>query len=231
VKITWRGHSFFELDCADGQKIVIDPYFTQLTELKPDDLKPDLVLVTHGHADHLGSVIELNSPTIAIFELHNYLITRGLKETIGLNIGGTYKMREMSVTMLPAIHSGGITVDEGKSRGESTGVGYGGTCVGFIVDDSRHRVYHAGDTCLFGDMKTVIGEIFQPDTALLPIGGYYTMDPRQAAIAVEWLGVQNAIPMHYNTFDVIQQDPNEFVRLVGGIAKVHILHVDESISL
>ena len=225
MKIVWHGHSFFELECANGLNVVVDPFVENpLTKVKVEDLNPDIVLLTHGHGDHFGSAAEINRPVLAIFELANYAAQCGVSETIGMNIGGTYERDGVKFHMTDATHSGGVEMI-GKANG------YGGCPAGFIIDDGEQRVYHAGDTGLFGDMKTVIGELMKPTVALLPIGGYYTMGPEHAAIAVRWLGVKHVFPMHYNTFPVIEQDPQRFARLVGDVAKVHIPKPDEAVEI
>lgn len=229
MKITWHGHAFFELETATGMTIAIDPFFNPLTKAKVADLSPDLVLVTHGHQDHLGSALQLRAAIVGIYEIAQHLGKAGAKETVGLNIGGSYKGGGTTVHMTPALHSSGC----GAEADVGGYMGYGGNPVGYVVDDGTTRFYHAGDTGLFGDMRTVIGDIYKPTAAALPIGGCYTMGPEHAAIAAEWLQVKDVIPMHYNTFDAIRQDPQLFVRELAkrSKAKAHVLPVDGSVTL
>lgn len=225
MKITWHGHAFFELETAQGKNIVIDPFTENpLTKTKPADLKPDLVLITHGHFDHSGSVLELDAPVLSIFEIATWLERKG-REATGMNIGGSYRFGDIRIWMTPAVHSGGLP-EEGTST-----LGNGGASTGFLIDDGKTRFYHAGDTGLFGDMKHVIGEVMKPDVAALPIGDLFTMGPEHAAVAARWLGVKTAIPMHYNTFPPIEQDPQVFVDAVQGACDVKVMEPDTSITV
>jgi L-ascorbate metabolism protein UlaG (beta-lactamase superfamily) len=221
MKLTWRGHAFFEIETRQGVRIAIDPFVENgLTKVKAADVRPDFVLVTHGHGDHLGSAAEINKPTLCIYEISSYLASKGVRGAVGMNIGGSYEFKGVKFTMTNAVHSSGI---EG-------GEVYGGNPCGWVIDDGEHRVYHAGDTGLFGDMRSVIGEVHKPDVALLPIGGHFTMDAAQAAIAATWLGVKTIVPMHYNTFDKIRADPVELIRALPG-KKVIVMKPDETVVL
>lgn len=177
MRLTWHAHAFFEVETRQGKKIVIDPFTENpLTKTRPEDLDPDLVLITHGHHDHSGSVLELKAPVLSIFEVATWLERQG-REATGMNIGGSYRFEDVRIWMTPAVHSGGLP-EEG-----ATTLGNGGASTGFLIDDGETRFYHAGDTALFGDMKTVIGEVMKPDVAALPIGDLFTMGPEHAAIA------------------------------------------------
>lgn len=225
MKVTWHGHAFFELETAQGKNLVIDPFTDNpLTKTTPDDLRPDLVLVTHGHYDHSGAVAELQAPVLSIFEIATWLERQG-REAVGMNIGGSYRFGDIRITMTPALHSGGLPADETAS-----GLVNGGNSTGFVIDDGSTRFYHAGDTGLFGDMRHVIGEVLRPTVAALPIGDLFTMGPQHAGIAAKWLGVKLAIPMHYNTFPPIAQDPQDFVRAVDGACRVEVMAPDSSIE-
>ncbi len=222
MQITFRGHSFFDITCANGTRILIDPYVENgMTRATVASLDADLVLVTHAHRDHVGQTVALGKPVVANFEIATFLEREGL-ETTGMNTGGFYRdLRGIKVWMAPAAHSSGFHTDDGH-------LGYGGAANGFIVDDGDTRFYHTGDTGLFGDMKHVIRDVMKPDIAAVPIGDLFTMGPEHAAIAVDWLGVKAAIPMHYDTFEPIRQDPADFVSRVGAGAHAFVPAVDEA---
>ena len=204
LNVTFIGHSCFLLD--DGKhKVVIDPFITgnPMAKISADDLKVDFILLTHGHGDHLGDTLDLanknKAAVISNFELASYCASKGVKDTAGLHIGGGAEFPFGSVKLTIAHHGSTLGAD----------MGYGGNPVGFIIRMGGKVVYHAGDTGLFMDMK-LIGEMDKIDLALLPIGGYFTMDANDAAKAVEFLKPQKAIPMHYNTFPPVKADPNVF---------------------
>ncbi len=223
--IKYLGHSAFEirLQGLDGKpkNILIDPWLTNpMSPLKPSDYygrKIDYIFVTHDHGDHLGEAIDIAKATgakiVAIFEIALYAREKGA-EAIDGNIGGRLKIDDLFAVLVPANHS--------SSRGAPTGVVVGGRDI---------VVYHAGDTGLVSEMS-LIGELYKPDIALLPIGGHYTMGIEEAAKAVELIKPKIAIPMHYNTFPPIKADPEEFKRLVEskGIAKVAILRPGEELE-
>lgn len=198
MKLTWLGHSCVLLEGT--RTVVIDPFAPDLKIHK----KPDIVAVTHAHADHLGITRELRAKTVASNDLAPYLKECGL-EVEPMNIGGTITVDDVTFTMTTALHSSWI---------EEAGIGmYGGTAAGYLISMDDLTVYHAGDTGLFGDMR-LIGEIYNPDIALLPIGGRYTMGPREAMIAAEFIGAPVVIPIHYNTTPRILQDADEFKRKI-----------------
>ncbi len=224
MKITWLGHACFLLE--GSKKILIDPFLSgnPTAPVKPEDLDVDIILVTHGHGDHLGDAEVIskkcNAPIVAIYELAVYLSKRGC-ETIGMNIGGTLNFEGVKISMVKAEHSADIVGDEIIS---------GGKAVGYVVEDGV-TVYHAGDTDVFMDMK-LIGEIYKPKVAILPIGGFYTMSPRTALKAIELLRPEIVIPMHYNTFPAIKQDPEEFKKDAERLeVKVVVLKPGESFEV
>ena len=200
--ILWHGHSNMQI-FSGGVSILIDPFF-EGNPLAPDWMsvpRPDVVLVTHDHGDHLGQAVEIARETGAalggIVELAAHCVEEGVPaaQVTGWNMGGTAELRGVRVTMTPAFHSC-----------ERWGVP-----VGFVLElPGGGVIYHAGDTCLFGDMA-LIGRQFSPDVALLPAGGFYTMDGVQAARACALLGVRSAVPMHYGTFPVLAPTAESFV--------------------
>ncbi|MFP3133557.1 MAG: metal-dependent hydrolase [Nitrososphaeria archaeon] len=220
VKIRWLGHAAFEIQ-GQGSDILIDPWLTNpLSPVRPEEVKPDYIVVTHDHNDHLGEAIEISkrtgAPIISVYELANYISEKGGK-SIGMNIGGPLVLKNnLYVYLTQAFHS--------STHGSPTGV---------IININGLSIYHAGDTGLFGDMK-LIGEVYSPDVALLPIGGFFTMNPEQAAVAVQLISPRYAIPMHYNTFDIIKQDPSIFAEKVKKLrpsTEVLILKPGESRDL
>ncbi|MEM2934108.1 MAG: metal-dependent hydrolase [Halobacteria archaeon] len=206
MKITWLGHAAFEL--TGKKRILIDPFISgnPLAPRKIEDIKPEIIAITHGHGDHLGDTIGIakrnKALAVAIHEIACYLQARGV-EAVGMNMGGSIDLG-VKITMVPAWHSSGI--DEANLSFS------GGTACGYIIEDGV-KIYHAGDTALFSDMK-LIGEVYHPEIALLPIGNRFTMNAQTAAIAVSWIKPEIAIPMHYNTFPLIAQDPEKFAALV-----------------
>jgi L-ascorbate metabolism protein UlaG (beta-lactamase superfamily) len=211
--ITWYGHSCFGLQTPGGKAVLFDPYFDNPKSPMPADSvgRCDVLLVSHGHDDHLGSAVALASRLRPIWpcihELSLWLSRRlpgGSDAVIGFNKGGTVTVAGLNVTMVHAEHSAGAW----HPGGETTL--YLGEPVGFIVElENGFRLYFAGDTAVFSDMR-LIGELYRPELAFLPIGGHYTMGPKDAAMAVELLGVKHAIPMHYGTYPLLAGTPDEF---------------------
>ncbi len=222
MKITFQGHSCFSVESSSGA-IIIDPFLTGNPQaaIQAEAVKVDAVLVTHGHADHLGDAIEIatanSAPIIAPFELVNYCTAKGT-EGHPMHIGGGYDFDFGRVKLTIAHH--GSTTDEGA---------VGNPC-GFLITMDGKTLYHAGDTGLFADMA-LIGEIDAIDCALLPIGDNFTMGIDDAVRAVGMLKPKMVVPMHYNTFDVIEQDPEEFKKLAGIATEVRILAPGESVEV
>ena len=211
--VTWLGHSAFRIDTADGKVVVIDPWILGNPSCPSANRafdRIDLMLVTHGHGDHIGDAVELakrHSPkVVAIFETCLWLDSKGVKDTCAMNKGGTQELCGIKVTMVHADHSCGI-LDDGK-------VVYGGEAVGYVLElPGGFKLYHAGDTNVFGDMK-LIAELYRPDAACLPIGDLYTMAPREAAMAARFLGAKHLIPMHHGTFPALTGRPEQLKALV-----------------
>lgn len=216
LTFSYYGHACFQLD--DGNyKLLFDPFLTgnPLATIKASEVKPDYVLITHAHGDHLGDadvIVKNGAVGIGIPEITDFGGEQ--VKTINMNLGGTLNLPFGFVRMVPALHSAGIA---------------GGVPCGYVVGIGGKVIYYAGDTALFSDMK-LIGQRDKIDYAILPIGGHYTMDPEDAAKAVEMLDASNVIPVHYNTWDIIKQDPEKFKSLVK-TATVLIVNPGESLNL
>jgi L-ascorbate metabolism protein UlaG (beta-lactamase superfamily) len=217
MQLTWLGHSCVLL--TGSKKVLIDPFIEGGSVLGTN---PDIVAVTHGHADHLGETVALNRKTVAITEIARYLKAKGLPVE-SMNIGGTMMVDSVSFTMTAAMHSSAI---------EEAGPGFSaGAAAGFVIGMDGVKVYHAGDTALFSDMK-LIGELYHPDIALLPIGGRFTMGIAEAMMAANFIGAKTVIPIHYNTWDKISADPQQFKRAIERTTdiKVQVLKPGESLQ-
>jgi len=214
ARITFYGHSAFNVVTDRGLSIWIDPWTEN--PMAPAGIRPegaDLVLVTHAHGDHLGNCMDIArsaaTEVVAIHEIQQYLLSKGLPKVTGMNIGGTYRTKGVSITMVQAVHSSSIQDGENLL--------YGGAAAGFVVAlEDGFTIYHAGDTALFGDMS-LIGELYRPALAMLPIGDHYVMGPRQAAWAVKFIRPRIVIPMHYGTFPVLTGTVTAFRRELGAL--------------
>jgi L-ascorbate metabolism protein UlaG (beta-lactamase superfamily) len=195
MHLTWLGHSCVLL--SGSRKVLVDPF---IRDGSVTGVNPDIVAVTHGHADHLGEAVALKRKTVAVGEVAHYLRAKGVPAE-SMNIGGTLELDGVSFTMTPAVHSSRIEDESGSFDG--------GAAAGFVITLDGVSVYHAGDTALFSDMK-LIGELYHPDIALLPIGGRYTMGPAEAMMAAQFVGAKTVVPIHYNTWDRIAVDPCPF---------------------
>jgi L-ascorbate metabolism protein UlaG (beta-lactamase superfamily) len=210
--ITWYGHACVEVRTPTGKTILIDPWFGNPKSPKPVARVTacDLLLVTHGHGDHLGDAVEiarrLRPAWPAIHECSLWLGRTSpdiAESVIGMNKGGTVAVGDLAVTMTGADHSAG---DWNATAGTTL---YLGEPAGFVVRlENGYTIYHAGDTNVFGDMA-LIRELHRPSLALLPIGGHYTMGPREAALAVELLGVSDVAPIHWGTFPLLAGTPQQ----------------------
>lgn len=223
IKFTYFGHSCFLIEGSRG-KIIIDPFLKGNPHVKvnPNEIITNAVLVTHAHADHFGDALEISqknhAPIIGVYELVQYAINKGASGH-AMNIGGSFRFEFGEVFVTPALHSCGFA--------DGT---YGGSPCGFIIKMDNRTIYHAGDSGLALDMK-LIGEMHNIDVAFLPIGDNFTMGAADAAKAVEFLNPKLAVPMHYNTFPEIQQDPEEFVDKVGDLARVKVMGFGETYEL
>jgi len=203
---TFLGHSTFLFQTASGKRVIVDPWL-ETNPMCPASHKRvrdlDLILLTHGHRDHIADAIPLARSTgaqiIAPYELASWLEEKGLKHVTAMNPGGSLTMMGLSISMVPAVHSSSIE-DADPPR-------FAGVASGYVIRfEHGLTIYYAGDTALFGDMR-VIGELYQPSLAFLPIGDVYTMGPEHAAKACSWLGVKTAVPMHYGTFPELTGSP------------------------
>ena len=223
-RLTFHGHSAFELVTSKGTRLMFDPWLDQnpKADIKTRDVgNLDYILVSHGHGDHFSDVVKLatqtNARVLATFELVTVCQAQGVQNAHGMSVGGGYHFPFGYAKLTPALHGTGI--DGGGNGVHST------IPNGWWLDLGDARVYHAGDTALLTDMQLLAGKV---DVAMLPIGDNFTMGPEDAARAVEFIQPRIVIPMHYNTFDVIKQDPQEFRKLVGGRAEVIILDPGQS---
>jgi len=214
VPVTWLGHASFRLDSPGGKRIYVDPWLgnPKCPESEQEPERVDIIAITHGHSDHVGETVELTkkfSPeVVAIVELKGWLGGQGAEvgDKPGPNKGGTVDVDGVKFTLTNAFHSS--SSDDGAYLGEATGI---------VVElENGTTLYFAGDTCVFSDMQ-LIGRIYSPDVAVLPIGGHFTMDPREAAVALELLGVRRCIPCHYGTFPLLKGTPDELRELAPGV--------------
>ncbi|BAB06897.1 metal-dependent hydrolase [Halalkalibacterium halodurans] len=226
MKVSYHGHSVVKIE-TEGKTIVIDPFITGngLTDLSVDDLKVDVILLTHGHNDHVGDTLQLakqnDALVIAPFELATYLSWKGVK-VHEMHIGGAHQFEFGHVKLTQAFHGSSYTE-------ENQTIVYTGMPSGILFTAEGKTIFHAGDTALFSDMK-LIGERNTIDVAFLPIGDNFTMGPEDAAVAAEWLQAKTVVPIHYNTFPVIEQDPVAFAESLSG-KKGRALAVGEAIEL
>lgn len=212
VEITWLGHGTYQFRLPTGEVILVDPWI-EGNPAYPESYtidRVDVILLTHAHMDHVHDVLPLAkkfSPQIvSIFETSNWLESKGAKNLVGMNKGGTTTVGPISVTMTHAIHSCGI-LDGNK-------IIYGGEAAGYVVRlPDRRAVYCAGDTTVFSDMQ-LIERLYHPELAFLPIGDFYTMGPREAALACRMLNVKRVVPVHFGTFPALTGRPEALADLI-----------------
>jgi L-ascorbate metabolism protein UlaG (beta-lactamase superfamily) len=228
IKITWLGHATFRIETPQGKTVLIDPWVAgnpKCPEKEKNLSKVDVMLCTHGHGDHIGDAIDIarkyDPMVVGMPELCGWLESKGVKRVSGMNKGGTQAVADIKVTMVHAVHSSGI-----QSGDQMV---YGGEACGYVVEFANGvKIYHAGDTCVFGDMA-IIREIYAPGICMLPIGDHYTMGPREAAYACKLLKPKMVIPMHYGTFPVLTGTPGELRKLVPDV-EVREMKPGETIS-
>lgn len=223
AKVTWHGHATCTLETDDGTRIVIDPFFQDNPSFEGafEDIEADYILCTHGHSDHFADCVPLAKRTgatvISTFEIIGFLETQGVDNAHPLHIGGGHDFPFGYVKMTPALHGGMVDGDESGRFTTVPG--------GFWIKMDGKRFYHAGDTALLMEMQLLRGDV---DVAMLPIGDNFTMGPDDAVRAVEFICPKVVIPIHYNTWEVIAQDPELFRQKVANRARVALLKPGET---
>jgi L-ascorbate metabolism protein UlaG (beta-lactamase superfamily) len=224
MELTWLGHASFRLD-AGGKRIYIDPFLNGNPKCPDNEKSPervDIIALTHGHGDHVGDTVELakqhGATVVAPVELAGWLGSQGVENTRDPNKGGTEDVDGIRFTLTNAFHSS--SNNDGAYMGEPCGI---------VVRADGKSVYFAGDTCVFGDMQ-LIGRLYSPDLAVLPIGDHYTMGPREAALAVELLGAKRVLPCHWGTFPALTGTPDALAEKVGSGVTVERIEPGESVT-
>ena len=219
TRITWLGHATVLYQTAKGSNILIDPFIEQNPKYPKGFALPtkiQYILLTHGHGDHISDVVPVakkhGSTVVAIYELADYVKQQGVENTVGMNLGGTVQLGDLAATMVDAKHSSGAQ--------DAKGTHYVGVAAGFVISvPGSPVVYHAGDTNVFGDMQ-LIGQLYAPEIALLPIGGHFTMSPKEAAVATRLVGARTILPVHFGTFPPLVGTPAQLASLVDSTVRV-----------
>ena len=227
--LTWLGHSAFRLDTASGKRIYVDPFLNSNPTCPENEKVPervDIIALTHGHGDHVGDTVDLatqhGATVVALVELAGWLGRQGVDEgkLQAQNKGGTVDVDGVEFTLTQAFHSG--SAPDGSYAGEPSGI--------VVKTEDDKTLYFAGDTCVFGDMQ-LIGRIYEPDVAVLPIGDHYTMGPKEAAVAVELLGVKRIVPCHWGTFGLLTGTPDELEKLAPSGFTIEKLQPGDSVTV
>jgi len=221
IQITWLGHATFRVRTPKGKTILIDPWVMgnpSCPASEKEVTQVDVMLCTHGHFDHIGDAVAIakkrHPKVVGIPELCGWLKKKGVADTAEMNKGGTQQVEDILVTMVHADHSCGIQ--------DGDELIYGGEACGYVIEfDNGIKIYHAGDTNVFGDMA-IIRDLYGPSIAMLPIGDHYTMSPREAAYACKLLKPATVIPMHFATFPVLTGRPEDLKKLVPGVEVVEL---------
>jgi L-ascorbate metabolism protein UlaG (beta-lactamase superfamily) len=219
TRITWLGNATVLVQTAAGTNILIDPFIAQNPKYPTAfSLPPKIqyILLTHGHGDHISDAVPVaqkhGSTVVAIYELAAYIAGKGVTNTIGMNLGGTVQLDDVAATMVEAQHS--------SSAQDEKGTHEVGVAAGYVLTITDGPVlYHAGDTAVFGDMN-LIRELYQPTVAMLPIGGHYTMGPKEAALAVKFLAPRVVLPIHFGTVPPLKGTPEQLAALVDSSVKL-----------
>lgn len=232
--LTWLGHATVLITTMSGTRIVFDPWFEgnpKSTVALEDIGEVHFIAVTHGHSDHIGSAIPLAEATgatiVCVHEMSVYFGLMGVANVVGMNKGGTVTFADVSLTMVGAEHSCGV------SAGEDVPEIYGGNPVGFVLhlpEGEGGPLYISGDTNVFGDMA-IIRDLYRPDTAVIPIDGHYNMGPREAAYAVGLLGVRRVVPYHYGTFPMLAGTPDELRTQIGSTNSAVVVAIEPGQSV
>jgi L-ascorbate metabolism protein UlaG (beta-lactamase superfamily) len=228
IKLTWLGHSTFRIETPEGKTLYLDPWISgnpMCPEGEKNVKQADVLLVTHGHFDHIADAVEVakkhNATVVGIYELCAWLEKKGVKQIAPMNKGGTQKVADVKVTMVHAVHSCGIQ--------DGDQIVYGGEACGYVLEFSNGvKLYHAGDTNVFSDMA-IIRDLYAPKLAMLPIGDHFTMSPREAAYACKLLQPETVIPMHFGTFPMLTGKPSDLQKLAPEV-KVLEMKPGETIS-
>jgi L-ascorbate metabolism protein UlaG (beta-lactamase superfamily) len=226
LTLTWLGHSAFRVDTPGGKRVYIDPFLTGNPKCPEHEREPervDAIFITHGHNDHVGDTLELaqkfRCPVIAPVELRDLIGMLGYPADgpHDPNKGGTVDVDGVKVTLVHAQHSSSFVTEAPGGSTRDYEIIYTGEPCGLVFDfGGGPKVYFAGDTNVFGDMA-LIARLYAPQVAVLPIGGHFTMDPREAALALELLGVERCVPCHYGTFPILAGTPEELRKLAPGV--------------
>ena len=214
-RLTWLGHATFRIETKDGITAYVDPWIESnpmCPENEKQVKKADVLICTHGHFDHIADAVHIArrlDPTIVgIFELCAWMEKKGAKQIAPINKGGTQTVAGIKITMTQAVHSCGIQEDDGS-------IVYGGEACGYVLElPGGVKLYHAGDTAVFGDMQ-IIHDLYAPEIAMLPIGDHFTMSPREAAYACKLLRPKTVIPMHFGTFPMLKGHPDRLRQHLG----------------
>ena len=230
--LTWLGHSAFRLDTPAGTRVYVDPFLSGNPRCPASEAEPercDLIALTHGHDDHVGDTLALarrfGCPVAALVEVCGWLTTKGLpqEQAVAFNKGGTVAVAGVELTLTSANHSSS-TFEDGRFL-------YLGEPAGLVVrPEGGPTVYVAGDTNVFGDMQ-LIGRIYAPDVAVLPIGDHFTMGPREAAVAIELLGTRRIVPCHYGTFPLLTGTPERLRELMPAGTELLVPEPGETLEL
>jgi L-ascorbate metabolism protein UlaG (beta-lactamase superfamily) len=225
--LTWLGHATFRLDTASGKRIYVDPFLNGNPKCPESERNPDradIIALTHGHGDHVGDTVAIANKTgatvVAPVELADWLQTQGVEKVRDPNKGGTEDVDGIAFTLTHAFHSS--SNNDGEYMGEPCGI--------VVTTDDGKKIYFAGDTCVFGDMQ-LIGRLYAPDVAVLPIGDHYTMGPKEASLAVELLGVKRVVPCHWGTFPLLSGTPDALAEHVGAGVTIERMAPGDAVTI